>query len=139
MSKTLTFVFLSLTIILGSCSTKSNLPDNFCGKYYSRDVSGSTLDDYVEIKKDGTWAWFDEEGKKCAFGEYTAEHKGKWAMGPDSWAVSFTIKGGELSSYFDSSQMIYFHDLNNVTGESNYYRMNGLMPETEAATDFYKN
>lgn len=115
-----------------------SLPDNFCGKYYDRDLSGNTTNDYVEINKDGSWSWISSEGEKNAYGTYSASHLGEWAFGPDSWTVSFSKQGGKLSSYFDDSQVIYYHDLNKATGERNYYRLNGMMPETGAATDFYK-
>jgi hypothetical protein len=120
--------------LLTSCGENSSLPDNFCGKYYERDLSGNPTSDYVEMNKDGSC-----DGEKNAYGKYSASHLGEWANGPDSWTVSFSKQGGKLSSYFDDSQVIYYHEVNNATGERNYYRLNGLMPETDAATDFYKN
>ncbi len=139
---TVIFSSLFLTNCGGNLPDKnggSNLPDNFCGKYYSRDLSGNKLNDYVEMKKDGSWAWIESDGEKCAYGKYSASHLGEWALGPDSWKVNFSIEGGKLSSYFDESQVVYYHDINQVTNERNYYRLNGVMPETGATTDFYKN
>ncbi len=127
-------IFASL--ILTSCG--GNLPDNFCGKYYSRDLSGNKINDYVEMNKDGSWAWIGSDGEKSAYGKYSASHQGEWAFGPDSWKVTFSKDGGKLSSYFDDSQVIFYHDINQATGERNYYRLNGVMPETGASTDFYK-
>lgn len=125
------------SLILTSCGG-GKLPDNFCGKYYSRDLSGNKIDDFVEINKDGTWAWIGSDVAKSAYGKYSASHQGEWAFGPDSWTITFSKDGGKLSSYFDESQVIFYHDLNQATGERNYYRLNGVMPETGASTDFYK-
>jgi len=39
---------------------------------------------------------------------------------------------------FDPEQGVYYHDYNQITGERNYYRLNGMMPSTGASTDFIK-
>jgi len=124
------------SLILSSCS--SSLPDNFCGKYYERDLSGNKQKDYIALNKDGSWFWIGENKVKLAYGKYSVSHLGEWAFGPDSWEINFNIEGGKFSSYFDDSQVVYYHDINKATGERNYYRINGLMPETGAGTNFYK-
>ena len=137
--KVLKSVALVLTLILFSCGeTYEQLPDNFCGKYFNRGPGGETLDNYVKINKDGSWSWEKTDGTKNAYGKYMAKHMGEWGFGPDSWNILFSIEGGELSAYFDTDQVIFYHDKNNVTGERNYYRLNGSMPTTGVSTDFFK-
>ena len=116
---------------------EEKLPTKFCGNFHERDLSDNPTSSVVEIKDDGTWIWKDGS-EELAFGDYKATHQGEWAFGPDSWVIDFSTKGGSKSSYFDKSQVIFFHDINNATGERNYYRLNGSMPGTDAATNFFK-
>lgn len=128
-------VFLSVSIFM-MIGCNSKLPDNFTGKYCEK-FDGKSC---VEIRKDGSWIWIVDDIKEnevVAFGKYHSKHLGEWGFGPDSWEIIFEIEGGRLKDYFDVTQVIYYQDYNEATGEKNYYRLNGVS-DLGAASDFYK-
>lgn len=135
-SQTTRLIITSIPILIiiasiGSASFSENFENEVYGTYY-------TGDSQVILKPDKSWSWVGNDGENIANGTYRISYKGEWFNGPKYWNISFNIKYDKYSNSFDPEQNIYFHDYNEITGDRNYYRLNGMMPSTGASTNFIK-
>lgn len=122
---------LIIIVNISKASFAENYEQEVYGKYY-------TGDSYVNLNPDKTWSWVGDYGESIANGTYKISYKGKWFNGPKYWMIDFNIKYEKYPNSFDPEQGVYYHDYNQITGERNYYRLNGMMPSTGASTDFIK-
>ncbi len=122
-------LFILFNIV--SATFSENYEEEVYGNYY-------TEDSRVNLKSDKTWSWVGNDGEKIANGTYKIRYLGEWFNGPKNWEIKFNIEYDKYQNSFDPLQFLYYHDYNEITGERNYYRLNGAMPSTGASTNFIK-